>query len=235
MTAVPPSHRPVAEPPWRPLAAAAAVTVGLHLGVLGVWPGAEQMRGASTRTSTSSASTPSWQVRTLKAGADRPAPAHDLPGTTPKPGDASSTAAPTPSPAADPLAPAARRAPAIVADPPGDGGDEEYLPRRRLTRPPQAAQLLIPYPEQAPLGHWEVRLTLFIDQQGQVRRVRPAGLLKTDDPDSELPAELLDAAVQTFLSTRYTPGELRGRAVKSRIDVAVAFSADAPPRSAAGD
>jgi hypothetical protein len=258
VTAAPPSHRLAVEPPWRPLVAAAALTVGLHLGVLGAWPGGERLRGAPASASSGSPSAATWQVRTVTAPADPPSATHahaaaremasegpspavapsEVAGTAPPPRPAPATmaaastasahlAAPLPADATQPQGTPA-------AGPPGEAGDEEYLPRRRLTRPPRTAEVLIPYPEQAPIGNWALRLTVFIDERGQVRRVRPAVLAPADDPSLEPPPELLDAAVQAFLATRYSPGELKGRAVKSRIDVAVEFRADAPSRAADG-
>lgn len=252
MTAAPPSHRLAVEPPWRPLVAAAALTVGLHLGVLGAWPGGERLRGAPASASPSAAT---WQVRTVTAPADPPSATHahaaaretasEGPSPAVAPSEVAGTAPPPrPAPATTEAA-SVRLAAAPPADAtppqgtpaaglPGEAGDEEYLPRRRLTRPPRTAEVLIPYPEQAPIGRWALRLTVFIDEHGQVRRVRPAMLAPADDPSLEIPPELLDAAVQAFLATRYSPGELKGRAVKSRIDVAVEFRADAPSRAADG-
>jgi hypothetical protein len=63
-------------------------------------------------------------------------------------------------------------------------------------------------------------VTLYIDEAGVVRRIR--------FDDDGLP-ELFQAATrQAFLDTRYQPGQLQGRAVKSLIRIEIRFDAPRP-------
>lgn len=103
----------------------------------------------------------------------------------------------------------------------GSGGSgEEYLPRSALSAAPQVlGAVMLEYPPQAPPGRWQGELTLFIDETGQVRRVR------VDSGEAQLPAPFQEAARQAFLGARFTPGEVSGRAVRSRIRIAVDFEA----------
>jgi hypothetical protein len=76
----------------------------------------------------------------------------------------------------------------------------------------------IEYPQGAPAGNFRAALLLFIDETGQVRRVRARG--------AGLPADLEAAARSAFYATRFAPGEIDGQAVKSLYPVEVSFSAD---------
>lgn len=98
-----------------------------------------------------------------------------------------------------------------------------FLVRSQLDRAPHAIEPIdLPYPESAPLGHHQAVMTLFIDEQGRVRRVRL-------DIGQMLPPLLEDAARQSFLQARFEPGIKDGTAVRSRLRVAVEFGAE-PPR-----
>lgn len=104
--------------------------------------------------------------------------------------------------------------------------DADYLPSRLLTRGPAPQQSIdLFYPELAPSGHFRAVLTLFIDDQGVVRRVRidEAG-------DSGLPAALEETARQTFLRSPFAPGELDGRPMRSQLRIEVEFATE--PRDA---
>ncbi|RZS58700.1 energy transducer TonB [Sphaerotilus mobilis] len=95
-----------------------------------------------------------------------------------------------------------------------------FLVRSQLDRPPNATGAIdLPYPESAPLGHYRAVMTLFIDEAGQVRRVRL-------DAGQILPPLLEDAARQAFLQARFEPGLKNGAAVRSRMRVAVEYGAD---------
>ena len=92
-----------------------------------------------------------------------------------------------------------------------------YLPRRLLTRPPSpVAQVLLTYPKfpDDESGSYRAELSLFIGSDGQVIRVRL---------DTPLPEALEGEARRAFLGTRFTPGELNGRPVRSLIRVEVQF------------
>lgn len=95
--------------------------------------------------------------------------------------------------------------------------ERSYLPRELLSRGPLARDVvLLQWPLQAPMsGSFRGELRLFIDEQGVVRRVEAA--------DDGLPEILLEAARQAFQDTRFSPGELQGRTVRSVIRVEVSF------------
>lgn len=126
-------------------------------------------------------------------------------------------------------------APATPSQPVRDGGIPEgapapdnntlFLPRSALTLAPVASTpVLLDFPPGVPDGHYATELTLFIDETGLVHRVRMDG--------PALPAALEAQARQAFLSTRFSPGEVAGRAVRSRIRLAVEFASDAGARPA---
>ncbi len=102
--------------------------------------------------------------------------------------------------------------------------DGDYLPRDQLTRGPVPQQSIdLVYPDLAPVGQFRTVLTLFIDDQGVVRRVR------FDEADETgLPPVLEEAARQTFLRSTFTPGELDGRPIRSRLRIEVAYTAETP-------
>ncbi len=153
-----------------------------------------------TRQGTTPAATRSIQVRIVTT---EPSPAPEAP----------TGVAPEPQPKVDAGADAS-------ADP-----DDRYLPRSALSRAPAALQQVeLPYPEAAPLGQYRAVLTLFIDAQGRVRRVRAA---------PGLPAALEEAARQAFLAANFSPGEVDGRAVRSQMRVEVEFSAELAGQSRA--
>jgi len=100
---------------------------------------------------------------------------------------------------------------------PGDFGDD-YVPRPLLTVPPVVRT---PVTFAAPDGemirgrHVGV-LSIFIDEHGQVQRI------EADDAAS-LPDALAQAAREAFMTAQFAPGEIDGRAVKSRVGVEVVF------------
>lgn len=181
--------------------------------------------------------TTAWQVHTP---AKQSQPSQPVAATPPK-------VEPLPRPRPRMVVPPVASAPAVLptpetpvsAQPPTgsasagtgpDGSDDDaYLPRSALTQGPEPLeQIELPYPDTTPMGTFHAVLTLFIDETGQVRRVR----VEEVGPDG-LPPELEDVARQTFLSHRFTPGEQNGQAVRSQIRVGVDFSSEPAPVQAA--
>ena len=100
--------------------------------------------------------------------------------------------------------------------------EHEYIPRPRLSVPPVPQQpVLLAWPSEnaPPAGRYTAVLSLFIDEQGFVQRVRV--------DDDRLPPALREQATAAFTGVRYSPGQLQGRDVKSRIRVEVSFEAEA--------
>lgn len=108
---------------------------------------------------------------------------------------------------------------------PGPVDERPFLPRSALSVVPSAlAPVLLTTPPGVPEGRYAAELTLYIDEAGQVQRVRvdSAGLLP----------ELEAQARQAFMTTRFKPGEVNGQPVRARLRVAVEFEALAAARSA---
>ncbi len=99
----------------------------------------------------------------------------------------------------------------------------DYLPRDRLSVPPRPIGFVdVPFPPEVTQAvHLAVQLTLFIDEQGTVQRVR------IDGPD--VGPVLEEAARSSFMQARFAPGELNGRAVRSQLRIEVTFESTAPP------
>ena len=95
------------------------------------------------------------------------------------------------------------------------------MPRPLLTEPPT---LLVPIvigepsstSQATPLGLRKGILAIYIDGDGRVQAV------VGEDP--VLPDEYERAAREAFLSARYTPGRINGKAVRSRVRVEVQFN-----------
>jgi hypothetical protein len=106
----------------------------------------------------------------------------------------------------------------LVAGSPLSGDqDETFIPRPQLSIPP-TAQTPIMLPDmdaQTPNGRFAGILALYIDETGRVHHITPLA--------PRLPPELEKAAIETFMAVQFTPGELRGAMVKSRIKVEVVF------------
>ncbi|HEX6706283.1 MAG TPA: energy transducer TonB [Albitalea sp.] len=170
----------------------------------------------------------SVEVRLLTQA--QPEPSAEVPVARSVPPVAATPQAAAPAPAAraprpdkeSPAPPPKESAPAL---PTGEGGDEAYLPRSALTvGPAPRAAILVPYPSfEGDTGRYIARLTLFIDQTGQVRRV------EIDDPSS-LPPALQAAARDTFMNAPFSPGQLDGQAVRSRVRIEVSFTSEPTPR-----
>lgn len=159
------------------------------------------------------------QARTLRVQAEPPAPPA-MPG--------SDTPVPAPSPAQlePPAAPLAQAAPAGALVVPLPAPDSAYLPRSRLTVPPEpTTEIVIPDPgglagTDAQLREKTVILTLYINEEGWVDRIT------VDTPDPDPGVEL--AAKKAFGSARFTPGEIDGKRVKSRMRIEVGLEPVSP-------
>lgn len=104
--------------------------------------------------------------------------------------------------------------------------DSTYLAPDQLDRRAHAvAAIDLPYPDLAPPGHFRAALTLFIEHDGRVSRVRLEPDADAADGGS-LPPVLEDSARQAFLASPFEPGELGGRAVRSRLRIEVEFRDD---------
>ncbi|SDJ04492.1 energy transducer TonB [Variovorax sp. OV700] len=99
---------------------------------------------------------------------------------------------------------------------PGNFGDD-YVPRPLLTVPPVAKTPVIfaaPEGEMFRGRHVGV-LSLFIDEHGQVQRIEADA--------ASLPEAFEQAARDAFMAAQFSPGEIDGAAVKSRVWVEVIF------------
>jgi hypothetical protein len=103
---------------------------------------------------------------------------------------------------------------------PGQGGVEEYLPRNRLSVVPQVlTNVDVQFPaEVTGIVDLKAQITLFVDEKGTVRRVR--------FDSAAIPSSFAAAVLDTFLKTRFKPGEVDGLAVRSQIRLEVEFHAN---------
>ena len=180
-----------------------------------------RLAAAPTAPTPAPATTP---ARSERAARDRPP---SMPEPTP---DAAPD--PLPDPVPQPLPPPGAGQPQAAVEPmPSPGAtepddDSTYLAPDQLDRRAQAvAAIDLPYPDLAPPGHFRAALTLFIEHDGRVSRVR-----LEPDPHAPgggaLPPVLEDSARQAFLASLFEPGELGGRAVRSRLRIEVEFRDD---------
>jgi hypothetical protein len=196
----------------RALPALLAAT-SLHAAVLGgAWwhaggrPGAGHDPQAQAHTRSAAV----WQWRLVPARSTAPAPPlAQAAGVTP-PGQ----------PAEPPAAAATPASPQATTDAPPAGTQaqrDDYLPRSALTKAPMArGPIDIPFPPGVPTpGRYSAVLALYIDEQGNVRRVRPT--------DGELPGAYQEAARNAFQAGAFSPGEVQGVPVKAVIQVEVVF------------
>ncbi|MDB5872861.1 MAG: TonB family protein [Ramlibacter sp.] len=100
----------------------------------------------------------------------------------------------------------------------------DYLPRSKLSAPPQPQDMVeVPFPaDVSGIVDLKVRIALFIDELGTVRRIR------IDSPD--VPSPFVVAVLDSFSAVRFNPGKLDGMAVRSQIRLEVEFNADNRPR-----
>ena len=160
----------------------------------------------------------SWRLVPARAAANAVADAAN--------GLPSSPAAPAPDavrlslrPSAEP-APADMRTDAEAAAP--DAAQSEfdaYLPRKLLTAGAAPLEnLQVKFPAGMPgIVDLRVNISLFIDEQGQVRRVR--------FDTSDIAPGFATAIQETFGGARFKPGELDGVPVRSQLPLQVEFSA----------
>jgi len=115
-----------------------------------------------------------------------------------------------------PKALAVPKDPDVLPAPP-HGVRDEYLPRSQLTVAPvaQTPAILLPPPGQDDGVRRTGMVSLFIDEEGRVRRV--------ESHEPLLPGPFEQAAREAFIGVRFSPGERDGQPVKSRIRVEVEF------------
>ncbi|MEX8499017.1 hypothetical protein, partial [Leptothrix ochracea] len=152
----------------------------------------------------------------IQRSAASPTPATRSPGLSQALASANAST-PSPSPPISPPIPPSSAASAAASSPrAGEDGDDHYWPRSALSTPPQARERLdLIAPEGLPAGLYRGELTLFIDDEGTVRRVRIE--------NGNLPDWLHDMVRQQFLKTRFQAGERLGQAVRSRMRIEVEF------------
>jgi hypothetical protein len=156
---------------------------------------------------------PNKSTTVIQRSAGAPTPLTALPWAAPAPA-ISSASAPSPLPTTRPTTEAAAAASSPSSG--DDDGDDHYWPRSALSSAPQARERLeLIAPEGLPAGLYRGELTLFIDAEGSVRRVRVE--------NGNLPDWLHDIVRQQFLKTRFQAGERLGQAVRSRIRIEVEF------------
>lgn len=179
-----------------------AVAIGLHGLILG-WAGSRPDGAAQAQVTPGRA----VAVRLVSAPALAPEVAPEPAATSP---------APQPSP---------DNSPGETSTPtPAQDGDSTldlngYVPRRWLTVGPKPiAPILLPFPagfqERA---RYTVVLNLYIEANGRVGRIEFVGV--------PLPELLERTARNAFKHARFTPGQVKGRIVKSLIQVEVDFDA----------
>ncbi|MGR4868658.1 hypothetical protein ACIPRI_07285 [Variovorax sp. LARHSF232] len=202
------------------LVACAVVSVAIHLLLLIGLPKsrlAADFRPADYRTLEAR----KVQVRLVEGkAAPRPAPPAQNKKKPPAPVANAPPKAAAPATSAPVVATAAT---AAQPEPPAPGPLPEpsefdgYLPRALLTEPPEAlTEIVIEAPQEEEFPGRRVGvLTLFIDEDGQVRHVAPDDIL--------LPPTLEQLAREAFVAGRFSPGRVDGQATKSRMRVEVVF------------
>ncbi|MDB5753339.1 MAG: TonB protein [Ramlibacter sp.] len=161
-----------------------------------------------------------FQVRPLQVKQKDQAVAIAAPAPASEPLPAATTA---PGPAAPPVtSPPRPFAPAVAAPPPEP--DPPYIPRSQLTAGPVPLTLVdVPFPDGVKgVVDLKVQATLFIDEQGLVRRVR------VDTPDVQPVFE--QVIRDTFSRAHFKPGEIQAVAVRSQVRVEVEFNTDSARR-----
>jgi hypothetical protein len=125
-----------------------------------------------------------------------------------------------------PSRPPTPNAPQTGPEPPhASRDDSQYLPPSALTLAPVVqGPVLLAYPDNAPSAQITARLTLFIDEAGQVQHIRLEG--------AGLPPAFEQAVRSAFMTTRWTPGERDGQPVKARHVIEVEFAEDPVTRTA---
>lgn len=231
-------------PRMRPVLLCAAVSISLHAAVLAyrVAPASQPSARSAAHGNDGGTTSRATQVRVI------PKQLPMVPGSAEivkePPQEAAAAAAPSRSiagatasevPARSDTAPSASPQPGIEQATPGpmhevrsqtveaaspdqvnfDGSD--YIPRSLLSVPPSA---LVPIVLAMPEGDFAAErytgvLSLFIDEEGHVKHVAAEGVT--------LPPTFEQVARETFMAAPFLPGQLEGRAVKSRQRVEVVF------------
>jgi len=105
--------------------------------------------------------------------------------------------------------------------PPRKFDESLYQPLSALTMPPTAAsEISVSYPSDPRGGLLVAALTLFIDEDGTVAKVR------AEAPHA--PADYEKAAIAAFSNARFKPGMAGASAVKTRMVIRVAFDSGVP-------
>ncbi|MDM0035966.1 energy transducer TonB [Variovorax sp. J22P271] len=195
------------KPPRQAAHSPARSSAGLQVRVLQDEAVARSGTTADERTMTLGARTPSNRSSSVGSHAARP------PEQKPGPPDKADMAA-LPGNAAKPSSEADVP---TVATPAATRGDDEYVPRPLLSVPPVAQSLvIIAAPEGlADLDRHVGILSLFIDEDGRVHHVSA--------DEAALPPAFEQAAREAFMAARFSPGQIDGRLVKSRVRVEVVF------------
>ena len=142
-----------------------------------------------------------------------------------RPGPAAPSPAPVAqkkkAPALDAVQPDVPTTPAVSAPVPPELSEpsefDSYLPRALLSEPAEAlTEIVIAAPQEEEFPGRRVGiLTLFIDEEGQVRHVAPDDIL--------LPPALEQLARDAFMAGRFSPGRINGQPTKSRMRVEIVF------------
>lgn len=167
-----------------------------------------------TATATDTATAPSARPDATEppSAAATPAPSAGRPlpsPSAPPPTAVTDTATPTaPADAAPP------DAPALSANLPAVDG---YVLRKALTQAPAPLdEVQLPWPAGAGVvGRFKAVFSLFIDESGWPQRMVPDG--------PTLPPALEAQARRVFMGTRFAPGQVDGRVVKSLVRIEVEF------------
>jgi hypothetical protein len=196
--------------------------VALHAAALG-WlaHAADRPAGIAAPLPAQAAHPASRMQVTLRPAADRPAaPALAEPSGLARHGAQAAPGVAPPLPghgrlAGEEGAAQADRTTAAGAGAPAD--TEGYVPRPLLTTAPEPLQdIALPFPlDFTTRGRFAGILTLYIEADGRVSRVVVEG--------ASLPPPLARVAQQAFTGTRFSPGRVAQRIVKSRIRVEVVF------------
>lgn len=211
--------------PWC-IALSAAVHVVLLAGaassgprVAGVAQAGRRSVGPVNVRLVAAAAAPRTDAVARAAGAQASAPPAAMPApSAPRPAAASSS---EPAVAAPPGA--AASAASDASSTPGASADGGYVPRPLLTIAPvpESPVVIAMPPGVVEVGRRVGVLVLYIDQQGRVRRIEP-------EPPA-LPPAMEQAARDAFAAARFSPGQVGGQVVKSRIRVEVTFDAGPLP------
>jgi periplasmic protein TonB len=172
----------------------------------------------------------SVRVSTGGRGAAEGGPAHANPGLALQAESEASTEMSAPG-RRPPIPPESQ--PALAHSPPPTGvfaagqmGDADYFTRDQLSMSPTPLQaVLIDYPpieDHVQGGNYVSQLSLYIDEEGKVQRVR------VDGP--ALPQPMEEAARSAFMNARFSPGQVDGLPVRSRIRIEVSFIANSGGR-----